>query len=1359
VNKLKGFILLILISLATNCTFAFQQSTPPVLKTKYISIEDGLSHSFVTSIYQDSYGFIWIGTFDGLNRFNGYELNVYRHQPKDTTSLANNRIESIHSHNEKVFVGTKKGLNIYSYSTDDFSQGYFTREGDKKLLPISYPVTEIKGRKNKIFVGTAGQGLLVRNFENQGEHFKTIPLETDNEDLLDYHAQAIEFDSEGKLWVFVQGIGITSFNSNTGKLQIEYSGFLSGHSMVFGKGYELWIGLDNGVLKYNTEKKNHQLFVKNMGVEVKELMYLKDSKQVWAATDGNGLLIWTEEKDYFDSPDRQSIGPEVIKSNSIYSLFLDDEERKWIGTKGGVNLILNENRQFKTISKRNVSGLPSNFISSFEEKSRFELWIGTDGEGLSLFNRDTNSFTNYVANPNDSTSLSSNFITSLKLKQKGLWIGTYGGGVDFFNPISGKFKNYPLYNPLLDTYVNNIWVLFEDKSNRLWAAASNQEGLYNYNSKDDKFEYTHTDITGILSIAQQKKKEFWIGTYNTLYQFDLNDGIKSFYSVGYPIRSIKIVTEKEILIGTEGGGLILLDTYSKEQHVYTQKEGLSNNSILSILEDEDGYFWLSTNNGISRFDLRKKKFINYYADDGLQSNQFSYNASLKLSNGDLVFGGVRGFNFIAPNIDITESEFPKLLITQIKINNIPLSEYGKNSYSLNKIELPYDKSMLSLEYVALEYGSPQKISYAYFLEGWDREWHYVEGSRMANYSKLSEGDYIFHLKSTNSDGVWNEETLSFPIQIQPPWYRTTVAYILYFLIFTLIIYAIINFQKRQSRLKYDMELSRQLARQEKKLNEKKFSFFTNISHEIRSPLTMIINPLKDILYGKEKEIDPEAIEMVYHNSRRLLSLVDQLMLFRKVDSDTGDFRFRKFDIVHLCKEVYTCFVHKAKTKEIDYSFSSKVPALNIYVDKQKIEIALFNLISNALKFTDRNKGIVKVTFTELANDVVIEVSDNGQKISEAEKDRIFELFYQSNHNNTNKGNGFGIGLYLVNQIIRKHGGVVVCDESNMNGNRFRIKLRKGKEHLEDNKIIEKPTLEDSFLNEVKDPEKEERTHVIAETPEFSSKNIVVTKKRILVIDDNVQIRSYLGKILSDSFIVTEAPNAEMALEILKERKFDFILCDVIMDKMNGVEFCKIVKNDDNLQHIPIILLTAGTSEELKLTGVEVGADDYITKPFDKNYLKARIHGILRRREVVEDHFMRKVTNTHSDIKLSENDKIFLDKVVETIEMNLGNNDFNVKNMSKDVGMSQSLIYKKIKQLTGKSISEFMRFVRLRRVATLLITSDIQINQAAINSGFGDLKYFRKQFKQQYKMTPSNFRRKYENIKDKKYVLNKDFINE
>ncbi|SHF91745.1 Two component regulator propeller [Flavobacterium fluvii] len=1323
----------------------------------YIGIKNGLANNAVTSVYKDKRGLMWFGTYDGISRYDGYNFLNYRNEPYDANSLVNNRVVSICGTQNEIWIATKGGISVYNYLSNQFKTKYFVNAKTSKSELIDFVVNEIRDYKSNMYIATAGKGLLYCA-ENQ-KKIVQIPLYINGKLRWDYHVQAMDFDPSGNLWCLVQGVGLMTMDASAKRLSVVFSDVTGGGSVLYDEFSNVWVGVEGGLLKYNAKNRTHRVYTnQEIQYPISDLMSKPDKKELWIATNGNGVIKYNYASDTFSSL-TESLNEEKLNSNAISSLCLDNENRVWIGTlRGGVNKIEERKSPFRTVSKNEKikNTLPSDFILSLSEQDKEHLWIGTDGGGASLWDRKNNTFTNYSYNSNNPNSLSNNFVSAIIKDSKGTWFGTYGGGVCFFNSQTHSFKKYRLFNPKFNLIHKNIWVLFRGKDNFLWAASPDEEGLYRYNETSDQFDFVDAKIKGIISMTEDKNANLWIGSFSTLIKLNPRTMKSQRLDTKYPVRSIISISDTKMLVGTEGGGLMIFNPQTSKRRFLTQKNGLPNNSILNIVQDNQGAYWCSTYNGIFVYNADTGGITSYHDTDGLQSNQFNYNAALKLSSGEIVFGGIKGFNIINPKINGQLHDFPEVVINSIKVNNKVFDQSGLGIFGIDNLKLPYDESMLNIEFAALEYSLPEKISYAYFLDGWDSQWHFVDNIRSANYSRLTEGDYVLKIKSTNAEGIWNTKSISLPITILPPWYRSGLAYFVYFLVVAFVIYVVDKYLREQRHLKYEVKLSHDLAKQEKELNEKKLTFFTNISHEFRSPLTMIINPLKDIIYGTDQQIDPGAIEMVYSNSRRLLSLVDQLLLFRKTETETGKLKIGQIDIVELGKEVFSCFVHHAKTKKIDYSFSISEEKLFVYVDREKIEMALFNLISNALKFTEKENGAVVVNLRCVDNEVIINVIDNGEGVLDADKDKIFDLFYQSNKNVKNNRKGFGIGLYLVKQFVAQHHGEVSCRDNENGGATFEIKLLLGKEHFGDVEIREDLSDRTLFLEEaLEDTVIRENVLQTIEKPD-NVDNLINDAKSILVVDDNPQIRNYLKQILTPKYHITAVDSAEAALVIIKKVQPDLVISDVVMGEMNGVDFCKHIKTDEELKHIPVILLTGGTSENVKLKGAEVGADDYITKPFDNEYLLARISGILTRRDSEQSYLLNSVTKKAASLKISDEDKKLIDKIVEVIDANLDVENFNVNDLALHLGMSYSLIYKKIKKITGKSVSEFTRNVRLRKVATLLITTDLQISQAASIAGFGDIKYFRKHFQQFYNLNPSEFKKKYQNVKDNKYILNESF---
>ncbi len=1308
---------------------------------KYIGIEAGISNNSVTSIYQDKRGFMWIGTYDGLNRYDGYDFFVFRNQPQDTLSLINNRIVDIFEDNTGIWVGTKRGLSVYNYTTGAFETRMMMDFQSKRLIQIDFIINQVIGAANQLLVATAGKGLLAKNIESRD--FGQIPFERDGELVYNYHAQGMDYDSRGDLFVFIQSHGV--FKLSKGKTRLEFVSAISNNANILavdGRD-QIWIGMDGGLLHYDPETGNHKLFSRSLtGHKVTDVMYVKETDEIWAGTDGSGVMLLDAQT--FDiSYLREGRDKGSITSNSVYALHQDNKGDKWVGTlRGGVTVVEHKSRLFTTVRNPDEkSGLAGDFVLSFGEKDEDEVWVGSDGGGLSLWNRANETFTTFL-HTSDANSLPNNFVTSILKSDQGVWVGTYGGGLSRYDEKTGVFKRYPLFQSNYQGFQQNVWVLFRDSYQRIWASVSDGEGLYRYNPAADQFDFVDSKVFGILAMSEDMFGNLWVGNFDQLIKLNPETLQHKVFDIGYPVRSIISASNDRMLVGTEGGGLLEFNPESGVVRTFLEKDGLPNNSVLTILRGKDDEYWISTYNGISRFSFSEKKFTNYYSSDGLQSNQFNYNAALKLPTGELLFGGIKGFTIVNPSGMQTSSDFPELLLTGIRINNEPIETEGRSPFSLTALELPYERSMLSFNFAALEFSLPDKISYAYYLEGWDREWNYVGKARVANYSKLADGNYVLHIKSTNSDGIWNTRTTSLPIVISPPWYRNPMAYLGYLVLGIAALYSISRFQNRQARMHYEVLKSKEMAQRERELNEKKLNFFTNISHEFRSPLTMIINPLKDAIYGTGQGLQAGELEVVYRNSKRLLSLVDQLLLFRKAESDFGELRVGKIDIVSVVREVFACFVHHAESRAIRYEMVTEMETLWIYADRQKLEITVFNLISNALKFTGEVGGHVRVGLSShVQGRISLRVEDNGRGVSMQEREKIFDLFYQSELNSQNRQSGFGIGLYLVRQFIKMHSGQVTAKANYPRGTVFEITLLQGKAHFQDLLIHEELHEHSVFLEELLEVDQDE-TIVDANLKNIVPGEFLEQKKNILVVDDNREIREYLYTVLKDTYGVVKVGSADEARESLKNQLPDLIVSDVVMPGETGVDFCKFLKGDSRYRHIPVILLTGTKSEEIKLKGVEVGADDYITKPFDKDYLLARVRGIIRQQKVIQEHLMEDVTQKLPDFKLSEDDKLFLEKVEQVIEAHLGQEDFTIKSLSEDIGMSHSLLYKKIKHLTGKSVNEMIRYIRLRKVAVLLITSDMQVNEAAFATGFNDLKYFRKQFQQLYQMNPSDFQKKY-----------------
>ena len=1341
------------------CVFFFTkiahgQNADPV---QYIGIERGLSNNAVTSIYQDYNGFMWFGTYDGLNRYDGYSFKIFRNIIGDTTSIGDNHIGHIEGDaNHNLWIGCEKGLSVYDPIKSKFWYPVFKPVNGGPFHPLQVRIAALRYIHSSgiMLVGTENGGLLV--FERNKKTGIQIPLHGTNEDE-NYVATTIEYDSlKNLVWVFVQDVGLCQYDTKKRSLLVRNSSIKTGNCLLLDRKKRLWLGNAEGLYLYDAENDNYS---KNVMPTANKIVALFEDKQniMWIASDGGGL--WSMSLNSLQpTPYLSAQGTPMINSNAVYSIYEDNEERKWIGTlRGGVNLIQPHTSSFKSIS-HNLTGRSNpidNFILSFCEDEKNNVWIGTDGAGLQYWDRKKNNFIPYAHNASDPNSISSNFITGLfRDSQNDLWISTWFGGVNRLKKNSKQFEHFTCYNPKTGSEENNAWLVYEDAQKRLWAGTTNNGTLYLFNRSSNRFELFDESISNLQCIAEDNENNFWGGNYTSLIRIDRNGKKHITYKIGYTVRCIHEDRNKNFWVGTDGGGLLLFNRKNGSFERFTTADGLPSNTILRLLEDDKNNLWLSTYNGLCKFNTATKTCRNFSQSDGLQSNQFSFNAALSLKSGEFLFGGIKGFNVFHPDSVYDKKEIPHIFLTGLKINNTPVEE--NDSYvtkrdleKINQITLPYNQAILSLDFVALEYTGADKIKYAYLLEGWDKNWNYVNNIRTANYSRLQEGTYTFKVKVTNSDGVWNGETELLKIIVLPPWYRSWWAYLLYALILFSGVYLYIIYNKRQERLKYEVKLAHLENEKEKELTEKKISFFTHISHEFRTPLTLIINPLKDLLSSKKDDKEKRDIFMVYRNARRLLSLVDQLLLFRKAESIDQQLRIEKFDIVEACHEVFLSFSQHAISKNIDFSFEKGSGEVMVYGDKEKIEIILFNLVSNAFKYTGAG-GKVSLSIEEDLDGINIFVKDTGTGIPADIGNKLFESFYRVDHTDKASQNGFGIGLYVSQKLVAAHHGELSYTSKEDVGTQFKLSLPKGKAHFppqfisEEYKtdknstilqeLIEEPTAENSLIEEECVPKNK------AEVIDKLTSGLPC----MLIVDDNAEIRSYIRKIFAGSFIIYEAEDGTDAYEMILKETPDIVLSDVMMKKMGGVELCEKIKNNPSLAHVAVILLTASSSDEIKLKGIEGGAEDYINKPFDKEIIVARVQNILKGRNRLQEYFFNAVTLKPASNIAGEH-KEFIERCIAIVESHLDNPGFNIQAFCKAIGMSHPSLYKKVKAVSGLTVNVFIRYIRLRKAAELLITTDKTITEITYITGFNDIRYFREQFFELFKMKPSEYVKKYRKV--------------
>lgn len=1344
------------------------------LQVNYLGIENGLSNNAVTSIYQDHNSFMWFGTYDGLNRYDGYEFKVFRNIIGDSTSISSNGINAIDEDNKhRLWIGGQKEVNIYNpvrakFSTPSYRLANGTVQRSLKDNAIAVKTID----DGNVFVGTQHSGLF--HFDNASVG-KQVALKWNGKNITDYYVEAIDYDRVNDLlYVFIGEYGLFTYDLHSNRLRLKSNAVKDANCMHISRTGKLWLGTNEGLVYYNNNDNSFSLSVMPYRAPVVSLCEDKGGV-LWIASDGAGVwLLQPDEKIAVPLPPSVENGKSLINSNAVYSVFEDKEGRKWIGTlRGGVNVIEPQSTLFKKIVYHSSDeDLIKNFILSFCEDAPNKVWIGTDGAGLRYWDRTNNTYKTFTKGNNNRNSISSNFITSIiKDANNNIWLSTWFGGIDRYNRATNTFERYYCFNSRTKTDNSNVWRLLEDSRHRLWATAVRNGGLFRFNAKANKFEEFDNSLSELQCLMEDRTGNIWGGDYSRLYEIDTLYKQHKSYNIGYTVRCIYEDRKNNFWVGTQEGGLLLFNRTNGTYKRYTTTDGLPSNTILQILEDKQGKLWMSTYNGLSQFDPSKKTFRNFSQSDGLQCNQFSYNAALSLSTGEFLFGGIEGFNVFDPVNITTQKQKREILLTGLKINNTTIEDnqsYVKerNFEQVKRIVIPYDQAILSLDFLTLDYSHASDIRYAYYLQGWDKHWNFVNKTRAANYSRLQEGDYVFEVKSGNTAGIWSEPQQLLYITVLPPWYRTWWAYSLYVLIFVSAVYLYTLYKSRQAKLQYQIQIANLEIQKEKELNEKKIAFFTNVSHEFRTPLSLIINPIKDLLQKTEEKKETSELKIVYRNAKRLLRLVDQLLLFKKAEEETEKLNLVKVNLHDLCQEVFLYFTEQARSKKIRYELQSDVHDLVLMIDREKIEIAVFNILSNAFKYTP-DGGSITFKIEEQDEKVQLSVIDTGPGIPASERNKLFERFAQVK--GAQSKTGFGIGLYLVKNFVEAHKGKVYFTSEEGMGTTFFILLDKNyvqeksvaaptdkltietdkkqsKEALADAsakadaiETNKQPTSVSSILNEISEEVPEEEN---TEEEPLLPNEITTDKQTLLIIDDDNEIRHYLVSLFHSEYKIYQADNGKDGVRIAKEQLPDLIISDIVMKDVDGLDLCRTLKQDSSLSHIPIILLTGSSSDELQLKAMNTGADDYIKKPFDKDILIARVKSVLKRRNILQNYFFNEITLGSAKFKVSVEYKDFIEKCMRIIEDHLQDDDFSIKVLASEIGMSHSNLYKKIKAVSGQSVNSFIRFIRLKKAAELFINTEMNVNETANTVGFYHVKYFRSQFSKLFGMNPSDYIKKF-----------------
>lgn len=1336
---------------------------------QYLTTKHGLSQNWIHCIFRDCWGFLWFGTDNGLNRYDGYSFTVYKHEPGDTTSISGNCIYDIDQDEDgNIWIVSKlHGLNCFMPDKNYFRQ-YNTN--NSKLISDLLRCIEID-KNNEIWLGGVDLGLC--RFNPRDETFKYYKQKTKDasQGLTRDFIWTLTEDFNSDIWIGTNWGGLNRFNRKNGTI----TSFMHNandsrsiaHNLVravyLDSENNLWIGTGKGISLFNrknAEFRNYSL-LPDTTQQCKIIAISEDERgNLWLGSELKSVFLFNRKTG--KSTNLKKTGcSRCLNTYSIHVIFNDKQGTLWIGTNGGgVNYINQYSNKFRNYFEDYI-------VNSIIEIDKQKYIIG--GSKLAYFDLQKSNVAP-VANDVYKTLTSNVVLDMIYDKQKSaIWFATWQGGISKLHQPTGEYTHY-----LPTQTVENI---YQDSRKNIWI--SSNLGTYLYDTITENLVKPNVPFVGlrIQAMLDASSGVFWIGNENGLFCYShetnkleafkhkMNDTTSLSNN---DVNCIFEDSKNRLWIGTNAG----LNQFNRQEmnfQRYYKKHGLPDNQIKAILEDSNKHLWISTANGLTRFEPDKGKFTCFYAIDGLQSNEFKRNAALRCTSGEMLFGGINGFSVFHPDSIIVNPHKPNVVITGFQLFNkdVPISDtknaiLTKHISQTKHITLDYSHSVISFDYTALNYILPQKNQYAYKMQGFDENWQFVGNKRSATYTNLDPGEYVFRIKASNNDGLWNKEGVALKITILPPWWQTWWFRIVSFILImgsgivfyfrrimhlhrqkielekrvrartTELMEVNIELEEKQEEIHKQSEQIAAMAKTERENNQKKLQFLINISHEFRTPLTLIFGYIEKLYHKEKNKKQKEVLRLVLRNSQQLLRLVNQVMDVRKLETGAMKLYVETIDIVSFVKQIVNRFSAHASHRNISLTLHTQKQEIVMNFDPEKMEKIITNLISNALKFTDKN-GAVKVEIKdeqspgEKHDKIIITVEDTGRGIPPDKLNKIFTRFYQLGASDNAVQLGTGIGLSLVKDLVELHKGTVHVVSSPGTGSCFTLQFPLHKETISSEKasIYDMELREDYSYNNLAETEAQD---VVQKKTDASSV--------ILIIEDNTDLRKYISDYFSNEFTIIQAVDGNDGIEKALEYLPELIISDIMMPRKNGIEVCEFLKNDERTSHIPVILLTALTNEEHELQGLKTGADDYISKPFKITVLKIKVKNLIESRKALRQKFGKDVNLKPKDLSVTSTDEKFLERAIQLVNKNLNNVDFNVEQFVEAMNMGRTSLYKKMKSLTDKSVKDFIRTIRINHALKMLQTGNYNVSEICYKVGFKDPSYFTKCFQKQIGKSPS-----------------------
>lgn len=1327
-----------------SCYFVSFSQNSNKIHFKNISVKEGLSFPAVTCVLQDKSGFMWVGTEVGLNKYDSQRFKTFYANQSDSLSLSNDNISCLFEDlKQNLWIGTLTGLNIYNRKNSTFQKFTENTLRTKKIFAIA------GNFDSSVWILTPEELIQVnQNFRvEQKFHIKKI---TEEEGLNAW--SAIRFDKNGNLWISTNK-GVRLFDPKSKKLTNPLNDLINitittvdfYSNIYFDSFGNLWIGLRGNGVKFYSFNSQKWTFINGASSKYINGIYEDVEKNIWISTGRNGLNIYNPKTQqveiikYADMPESNLI------SNSLSCIYGDSMGGIWLGTfNNGLLYYYQHQLKFNLYySKGQISGISSNYVTSFATDKRNNIWIGVGEEGLLYFDRLKKSFKKI--NPNfkpfsTTAELKENFyILSLHLTadEKHLLIGTLTGLFDY-DIVANKWyfflNNQFVSGHLQGGYINSI--VSDDET----AYLATVNGISSYNYRTHKIENYNISSRQLASLVQDSTN-IYIGTRaGGLWKFNkrrraISKIIPKNFVLPKRIRSMYLDDQNRLIIGTDQEGIFRISTD------FTQIEAIShivNNErlvFMGICADPKNGYWATSNRGLVKISKKFKVENIFDRNDGFNPSYFTQNALQNSQNNEILVGGNAGFysfspsNFYSQNTTNHNIHLIDFLVLNKSVVGADIEGFkimGELD-DVKKINLPTYQNLITFEYTTLDYHNPSNGEFTYKLEPYDSDWNNVGNRRYATYRDLPAGKYKFKVKYQPHDERNTADAITeIEVNIPAIWWQSWWAYSIYSLILGALIRQFYLYRVNKRKLSQEIEMQKFQHEKMEELYNFKIDFFTQVTHELRTPLTLIISPLEEIIRRNQNSSERNLFKIIHRNTQKLLLTVNQILDFRKIENSDMKVFAKKGNIVSFVEEILYSFLHLAERKGIELLFETNMEKYPfVLFDKDVMEKIIVNLVANAVKFTSHGHVLLKVYENEALKNPThffIEISDTGQGIKAENLKNIFDTFFQEKRESNAVGSG--IGLKIVKELTTLHKGTIEIESVFEKGSKFMLSFPKADLDLMNEEIL-KPSI-------AKEVENQEANEVMV------SETINRTSTKILVVDDEPDVLLFLEEIFEEEYQVFSADTPQKALNIAKAEMPDLIVSDVMMPEMNGFELCDFIKSDFLLGHIPVVLLTALNATEHEIEGLKKGADAYISKPFSVNLLKATTQNLLFSRKKLKQAFLNSGLNNAKELTQNDNDKIFIEKVIELIDRKIDKTDLEIADISEDLGMSQSTFYRKLKSLTDLSGNEFIRTIRLKRSVELLKNTDLNISEIAYKVGFSDPKYFSTCFRKFFNITPTDF---------------------